>query len=57
MTFRYLITDLHEGCILGTNDKKVALELAESEDHFVADTKTGKWLQTNGESEIIKELP
>ena len=49
MKFRYYITNTLEGCINGTNNEVKAEELAECEDHFVIDAKTGEWLIGHGE--------
>lgn len=56
MKFRYYITDLHAGCIFGTNDKEVAESYATSEDNFVVDTECAIQLLSDGESMIIEEL-
>ncbi len=50
--FRYYITDLHAGAIVGTNDKDVADSCALSEDHFVVDAQSGIWMTPYGEQEI-----
>lgn len=55
MIYRYYITDLHAGCIFGTNDKEVAESYATSEDNFVVDTECGIQLLSNGDSMIIEE--
>jgi hypothetical protein len=52
MKFRYYITDLHAGSVVGTNDKELAESYALSEDSFVVDTQSGVWLSTCGEQEI-----
>lgn len=54
MKFRFYITDLHAGSIFGTNDESLAKDYAQSEDHFVADTETGLWLQTADHSSEIE---
>lgn len=48
MKFRYYITDLHSGSIVGTNDTEIATKLSGSEDFFVVDTETGEWITPNG---------
>jgi hypothetical protein len=54
MPYRYIITNTFEGRVEGTNDEQTARDLAESEDYFVADALTGRWLQPRGvESEIM----
>lgn len=42
--FKYLITDLHQGTIVGTDDRETADQFSYSEDHFVADTEAGKMI-------------
>lgn len=53
--FRYYITDLHMGSIVGTNEEKIAKDFASSEDHFVVDVQENLWLITNGVSEEVLE--
>lgn len=52
MRFRYYITDLHAGAVLGTNDSGVADDFRHSEDHFVVDAEAGKWLTPDEEVDI-----
>lgn len=55
MKFRFYITDLFEGAIVGTDSKTVAKCFAESEDHFVVDSHTGVWLQPDdGKVEVTE---
>lgn len=54
MRFRFYVTDLFEGQIIGTDDPKVAADFAKSEEHFVVDTETGKWLTSDGKKRDIK---
>lgn len=54
--FRYYITDVHQSNILGTDNRDVAADLAQSEDFFVVDTETGEWMQTDEALEPIKEV-
>ena len=56
MTFRYYITDTLNGCIKGTDDDHVALDLSQSEDFFVVDTKTGEWLTVGPGREQIGDI-
>lgn len=42
--FRYIITDISDGCLKGTNDLIVANQFAVCEDFFVYDTKAGTWI-------------
>ena len=46
--FRYYITDLFEGQIVGTDSDEDAESYAQSEDFFVVDSTTGEWLQPEG---------
>jgi hypothetical protein len=55
-TFRYYITDLGAGSVVGTNDDTAAHDYALSEDNFVVDTLTGLWLQADEDSVEIKEI-
>lgn len=48
MQFRFYITNMHSGSIQGTDKKSHAEDLAQSEDYFVVDTKTGEWVTTEG---------
>ena len=57
MKFRYYITNLLEGNIEGTDDGKVAEELAECEEFFVVDTNTGEWLQSGGKCVPVAPTP
>lgn len=50
--FRFYVTDTFDGCIKGTDDESVAKDYAQSEDFFVLDTQTGKWLSVEGSVEI-----
>ena len=45
MKFRFYITDLMEGEIVGTDDEAVAKNFANSVDCFVVDAEEGRWLQ------------
>lgn len=56
MKFRYYITDLHQGLIVGTDDPETAREFAASEDYFVVDTSNGTWLLADGDDEDIPEV-
>lgn len=52
MKFRYYITDLHEGHIVGTDDEEKARELSTSEDYFVLDASTGEWMNIDGRTPV-----
>jgi hypothetical protein len=56
MKFRYYITDLFEGSISGTDKRSVAEDLAQSEEYFVVDSKTGEWMETGGVREEVCEF-
>jgi hypothetical protein len=56
MKFRYYITDLFEGIIVGTDDYSAAAELAECEDYFIVDAETGNMLTSSGKLHSIEEL-
>lgn len=53
--FRYYITDLHMGSIIGTNEEKIAKDFASSEDYFVVDVQENLWLAVNGGSAEVLE--
>ena len=52
MKFRFYVTDLHQGLICGTDDAETARDFSASEDYFVVDTETGKWLTTDDDVEV-----
>lgn len=54
MKYRYIITNTLEGQMEGTNDEDVARDLAESEDYFVADVVSGRWLLAGGGEQEVK---
>lgn len=56
MKFRYIVTDVTDGCIKGTDTRSDALNLAECEDFFVYDTEEGLWLQPEGESKALERI-
>lgn len=53
--FKFYITDLFEGIILGTNDDDKANQISVSDDHFVVDAETGEKI-INGERFPISEF-
>ena len=53
MKFRYYITDMVVGQVVGTDFDDVAKEFAESEDCFVVDSDTGVWLLGGDKTEDI----
>ncbi|MBK8184744.1 MAG: hypothetical protein IPK63_18455 [Candidatus Competibacteraceae bacterium] len=52
MKYRYYITDLIEGVVVGTNSRAIADHFAASDDYFVVDAQNGLWLQSDEEFEI-----
>ena len=42
--FRYIITDLYNGCVVGTDDAEVAKSLSNFDENFVVDTETSSWI-------------
>jgi len=56
MKFRYYITDLYQGMLVGTNCTATAENCASCEDFFVVDSETGKWL-TPSEPVEIQQCP
>lgn len=52
MKYRYLVTDLYDGCVKGTNSEEVATSLANCEDFFVADAETSRWVTSEGCEEV-----
>jgi hypothetical protein len=50
--FQYLVTDLTEGLVTGTNDLNKALQLSASCDHFVVDVASATWLSESGKQDI-----
>jgi hypothetical protein len=51
MKFRYYITDLFEGEVVGTEDRELAKSLSKSEDYFVLDSEKGVWFNNDGTPE------
>lgn len=52
MKFRYYITDLTEGVVVGTNSRSIADDFSECEDCFVVDAQEGLWIQECEDVEI-----
>ena len=48
--YKYYITDITNGEVVGTDDRDLAISYAESEDFFVVDAEAGQWIQTDGEA-------
>jgi hypothetical protein len=55
MKFRYIISNMYEGCLQGTNDPTVAESNSMVEEFFVYDTEKGVWL-VDGEETEIKDI-
>ena len=55
MKFKYYITDISNGEVLGTNQEDVAKALAKSEEFFVVNSETGVWLLYDGRVEPVQE--
>jgi len=54
--FRFYITNLFVGTIMGTNNQEEAEGLAWSEEYFIVDTSTGEELSYSGERSLIKQF-
>jgi hypothetical protein len=52
MKYRYYITDLTEGVVIGTNSSATADHFAASDDYFVIDAQNGLLLQSDEDVEI-----
>ncbi len=55
MKFRYYITDIGSGTVIGTNKTEHANDFALCEDYFVVDSEAGIWLQSEGGSVEVKD--
>lgn len=55
MTFKYLITDLHNGEVVGTNKDEVAIELSFSDDHFVVSLEQKQSWLVEGQEQLIAD--
>ena len=55
MKFRFYVTDLFQGSVVGTDSEEQAKNLAGCEDYFVVDTEHGVWLTPSGEELEIQE--
>lgn len=53
--FRYYITDLIQGTILGTDYVEKAKNYALSEDYFVVDSENGTWIRSDGQAYPVQE--
>lgn len=53
--YRYYITDMFQGAIVGTDNEQAAHDHSLTEESFVLDTQEGKWL-INGALHDIVEL-
>lgn len=50
--FRYIITDLFNGCVVGTDDEDTAMSLSNVDENFVVDTETSSWIVNEEPLEI-----
>lgn len=55
MSFKYYITNLFNGKVVGTNNEELAKQNSYCEEYFVIDIEAGAWL-LNGSSQVIEEL-
>ncbi len=53
--FKYIITDLFDGAVKGTNSDQIALDRSQCEDYFVVRVEDQKWLY-GGKEEEIQEI-
>lgn len=53
--FRFVITNMFEGAIEGTDDEQSANDFSFCDDFFVYDTRTGKWI-IEGKGRDIKPI-
>lgn len=54
--FRYIITDLYDGSIKGTNDIQKAHDCATCEDFYVYDTVDCVWIHGDISTHELKEF-
>lgn len=52
MKFRYYITAVDSGTVLGTDSESDAESFSKSEAYFVVDSEKGLWLTSDGELDI-----
>lgn len=52
MKFRYYITAVNAGTVLGTDSEADAENFRQSDDYFVVDSEKGLWLSSDGELDI-----
>jgi hypothetical protein len=55
--YAYYIVDTMNGNVVGTDDASKARNLATSDDYFVIESETGRWLCEDGTPRNIKEIP
>jgi hypothetical protein len=53
---RFYIVDMREGEVRGTDSETTAKDYAQSEDHFVIDSRTDKWLISGLTSKKIPQV-
>lgn len=54
--FRYYVTSLFDGSVVGTNDIQKVEEMRNCEEFFVVDAEKGKWLVSDDEELDVKEI-
>ncbi len=54
--FRYYIADTFNGCVKGTNDRDMAVELAACDEYYVIDSEKGEWIDSELTSPSIDEM-
>jgi len=54
--FRYIITNLFDGCIQGTNDLKTAHDCAVCEEFYVYDTVDCVWIHGDLSTHKVEEI-
>lgn len=55
MRYQYIIVDLIDDTVKGTNNAEEAREYAEDENFFVIDVSNGVWLVEGGKVNVIDE--
>jgi hypothetical protein len=52
--FNFYIADTLNGEIIGTNSKAIAEDYASSDDYFVVEAETGRWILPGNDSVEVK---
>jgi hypothetical protein len=53
--FRFIRVSTIDGCPTGSNDEELMRQFATSEDDFIIDLETNKWLMADGVEEELME--